>query len=122
MISSISKEIQSKLENVIVSANKLTIVFADGRSKSVPLSFYPRLVHADQDERDKWKIIGQSEGIHWPDLDEDISVEGILAERRSGESQKSFQRWLEAKKAGRGLTLYELMSQTALQEARDRCL
>ena len=96
------------MEDVLVSADKLTIILSDGGSKSVPLSLYPRLVHATQEERDNWQVIGQGEGIHWPDLDEDISVEGILAGRRSSESHKSFQRWLEAKKAGRGLTLYEL--------------
>ena len=86
----------------------MIVALSDGESKSVPLSFYPRLARASQEERDNCQIIGQGEGIRWPDLDEDISVEGILAGRRSGESRKSFQRWLEAKKAGRGLTLYEL--------------
>ena len=108
MTSLVSDETQSKAESVLVSADELIVALSDGESKSVPLSFYPRLVHASQEERDNWQIIGQGEGIRWPDLDEDISVEGILAGRRSGESQKSLQRWLEAKKAGRGLTLYEL--------------
>ena len=104
----VSEETQSKAESVLVSAEELIVALSDGKSKSVPLSFYPRLVHASQEERDNWQIIDQGEGIRWPDLDEDISVEGIMAGRRSGESRKSFQRWLEAKKAGRGLTLYEL--------------
>ena len=108
MTSLVSEETQSKVENVLINEDELTLTLSDGRSKSVPLSFYPRLGHASQEERDNWRIIGQSEGIRWPDLDEDLSVEGILAGRRSGESRKSFQRWLEAKKAGRGLTLYEL--------------
>ena len=108
MISLVSEEAQSKVENVLISEDELTLKLSDGVSKSVPLSFYPRLVHASQKERDNWQIIGQGEGIRWPDLDEDISIEGILTGRRSGESRKSFQRWLEAKKAGRGLTLYEL--------------
>lgn len=108
MTSLVSEEAQSKVENVLISEDELTLELSDGGSKSVPLSFYPRLMHASRKERDNWQILGQGEGIRWPDLDEDISVEGILAGRRSGESRKSFQRWLEAKKAGRGLTLYEL--------------
>ena len=55
-----------------------------------------------------WELIGGGQGIHWPDLDEDISVEMLLAGRKSGESRRSFKQWLEAKQAGRGLTLYEL--------------
>lgn len=108
MTSLVSEETQSNAKSVLVSADELIVTLSDGESKSVPLSFYPRLVHASREERDNWQIIGQGEGIRWPDLDEDISVEGILAGRRSGESGKSFQRWLEAKRAGRGLTLYEL--------------
>ena len=115
MTSLVSKDTTSKAENVFVSAEELTIALSGGRSKSLPLSFYPRLVHASQEERDNWRIIGQGEGIRWPDLDEDISVEGILAGRRSGESRKSFQRWLEAKKAERGLTLYELRAHAELK-------
>ncbi|MXW24008.1 MAG: DUF2442 domain-containing protein [Chloroflexi bacterium] len=77
----------------------------DGRTISVPLDWYPRLTHATPEERDNWRLIAGGEGIHWPDLDEDISVEGLIASRPSAESQKSFRRWLEAKRAGRPLTL-----------------
>jgi len=72
---------------------------ADGRTISVPLDWYPRLVHATPQERDGWRIIGGGEGIHWPELDEDISVEGLLAGRRSGEGPNSFRRWLNARRA-----------------------
>jgi len=64
----------------------------------VPLAWYPRLLHGTPAERDRWRLIGRGEGIHWPELDDDISVEGLLAGRPSGESQRSFARWL----AGRG--------------------
>ena len=60
-------------------------------------------------------MIGGGQGIHWPDLDEDISIEGLLAGRKSGESHRSFQQWLEAKREGRELTLNEL---TANEEKR----
>ena len=72
----------------------LTVELSDGRAIVVPLPWYPRLVHATPQERGNWRLIGRGQGIHWPDLDEDISVEDLLAGRRSGESQASFKRWL----------------------------
>jgi len=84
---------------VIVTDDTLSVELSDGRSISVPLAWYPRLVHADQAERSKWKFIGQGEGIHWEAVDEDLSVEGLLAGRPSGESQLSFQRWLSTRQS-----------------------
>lgn len=75
----------------------LAVQLDDGRAISVPLAWYPRLLHATTEERDNWRLIGKGQGIHWNDLDEDISVEGLLAGRPSGESQASFGRWLEAR-------------------------
>ena len=86
-------------ESVAVTDDTLTLDLADGRTISLPVAWYPRLLHATPDERARWEWIGDREGIHWPELDEDISVEGIIAGRRSGESQRSLQRWLEARKA-----------------------
>ena len=91
-----------------VTDDTLTAELADGRTISVPLAWYPRLVHATQGERDNWELIGTGEGIHWPDLDEDLSIEGFLAGWPSGENQWSFNQWLEAKREGRGLTIPEL--------------
>ena len=91
-----------------VSNDALTVTLADGRAISVPLHWHPRLLHGAPGERNNWRLIAGGEGIHWPDLDEDISVEDLLAGRPSGEGQKSFQRWLEAKQAGRGVTVYEM--------------
>ena len=102
---------------IAVTEDTLTAELADGRTISVPLAWYPRLVHAMPQERSNWELIGGGQGIHWPDLDEDISIEGLLAGRKSGESHRSFQQWLEAKREGRGLTLYEL---TAYEEERQR--
>jgi hypothetical protein len=70
---------------------------ADGRSIAVPIAWYPRLAHGTPAERANWRLIGRGEGIHWPDLDEDISVENLLAGSRSGESQTSFKRWLASR-------------------------
>ncbi len=93
---------------VSITEDVLAVKLSDGRDLSVPLSWYPRLVHATPEERENWELIGDGQGIHWPDLDEDISVEMLLGGRRSGESRRSFKQWLEAKREGRGLTLYEL--------------
>ncbi len=95
-------------ETVTISGDTLTAELSDGRTISVPLDWYPRLTHATPAERDNWRLIGAGEGIHWPDLDEDISVEGLIAGRRSAESQRSFQRWLGAKREGHPLTLDDL--------------
>lgn len=86
-------------QNVRISDEALLVDLADGRSLSVPLTWYPRLAHGTPAERANWRFIGRGEGIHWPQLDEDISVEGLLAGRRSGESQGSLQRWLQTRKA-----------------------
>ena len=80
--------------SVNLTEDSLIIDLADGRSVSAPLAWYPRLLHGTPSERDNYRIIGSGEGIHWPDLDEDISVEGVLAGRASGETSKSFQKWL----------------------------
>lgn len=84
---------------VKVTDDALTAELTDGRTISVPLDWYPRLVHATPQERDNWQLIGRGEGINWPALDEDISVEGLLAGRPSAEGPKSFKRWLEARRA-----------------------
>ena len=72
---------------------------SDGRSVSAPLAWYPRLAHGTPAERAHWRLVGRGAGVHWPDLDEDISVEGVLAGRPSGESQASLKRWLQSRGA-----------------------
>ena len=78
-----------------VSNDTLSADLSDGRTISVPLAWYPRLSHATSEERNHWRLIGNGRGIHWPDLDEDISVENLLAGQQSGESQTSFKLWLD---------------------------
>jgi len=95
-------------EEASVTDDTLQVELSDGRTLSVPLAWYPRLVHAAAEERDNWELIGEGQGIRWPDLDEDLSVEGLIPGRPSGESQRSFKRWLEAKRAGRGVLLSDL--------------
>ena len=79
---------------VLVTDDSLTVDLVDGRTVSVPLAWYPRLSHGTPSERDNWRLIGQGEGVHWPYLDEDISIEGLLGGRASGESQNSLKQWL----------------------------
>src|SRR5205809_6995753 len=81
--------------HVSCTDDMLTVKLSDGRSISVPLAWYPRLLHGTPEERSNWRWIGDREGIHWPDLDEDISIENLLLGKTSGESQDSFRRWLE---------------------------
>jgi hypothetical protein len=82
-----------------VSDEVVQLELSDGRTVSAPLAWYPRLAHGTASERAHWRVIGRGEGVHWPDLDEDISVEGVLAGRPSGESQASLKRWLESRGA-----------------------
>src|SRR5712691_2616885 len=83
--------------NVVVTDDSLTVDLSDGRSISVPLAWYPRLVHASQNERTRWRLIGRGEGIHWPELDEDISVGALIAGKPAGESQQSLAKWLQSR-------------------------
>ena len=94
--------------SVEVTEDTLAAELSDGRTVSVPLSWYPRLIHATPEERLNWRLIGGGEGIHWPDLDEDISVEMLLGGWPSGESQSSLKRWLESKRAGLPVTMHEI--------------
>ena len=95
----------AQAQSVAITEDTLAVDLSDGRSIAVPLEWFPRLVHGTAKERNHWRLIGQGQGINWPDLDEDISVENLLRGQASGESQKSLQRWLDArmprKKRGR---------------------
>ncbi|MBT9149432.1 MAG: hypothetical protein DDT27_01210 [Dehalococcoidia bacterium] len=81
-------------EGVTVTEDTLTVDLSDGRTISVPLVWFPRLIRSTPEERNNWRLIGRGHGIHWEDIDEDISVEGLLAGKPSGESQASFKKWL----------------------------
>jgi hypothetical protein len=102
LYSSTAKYLIEKLEsaakavNVMFTDNDLIVDLQDGRTISVPLAYYPRLYHGGTAERDNWVIEG--EGIHWPDLDEDIRTADLLIGLPSAESQVSLKRWLEGRK------------------------
>ncbi len=81
--------------SISVTEDSLIVDLDDGRTISVPLAWFPRLLNGSDEERKDFRLIGKGEGIHWPQLDEDISVEGLIFGRPSGESQRSLKRWLE---------------------------
>ena len=95
-ISTVEMEVPDAV-SVAVTDDALTAELGDGRTISVPLAWYPRLLHATGVERQDWRLIGGGQGIHWGAIDEDISVEGLLAGRHSGESQTSLKKWLEGR-------------------------
>ena len=84
-------------QSVTVTGDTLCVDLSDGRTISVPLAWFPRLLHATTEERTNWRLIANGRGIHWEAIDEDISVEGLLAGRPSGESQTSFKKWLTSR-------------------------
>jgi hypothetical protein len=90
-----------RAQKVTISEDALTADLSDGRTISVPLAWYPRLLNGTPEERGNWRLIGMGEGIHWPDLDEDVSVENLVVGRPSGENEQSLRRWLEERGARR---------------------
>ena len=89
-------------EAVSCYADALVVRLDDGRQLTVPLAWFPRLLAGSSEERNRYELIGGGSGIHWPDLDEDISVEGLLAGRRSAESPASLGRWLDRRREAAG--------------------
>lgn len=83
-----------RIKEVTTTEDTLTVDLSDARTISVPLAWFPRLIHSTQKERNNWRLIGKGEGIHWEDIDEDISVEDLLFGKPSGETQESFEKWL----------------------------
>src|SRR5581483_8428375 len=88
------------------------------RTGTLPLDWYPRLKHGTPAERNNWRLIGGGEGIHWPELDKDLSVDGFIAGRKSGESAAMFRFWLENKKRGRLVTVEDFMKQRTKPKRR----
>jgi hypothetical protein len=82
---------------VNVTDDELIMHLDDGRTITAPLAWFPRLVHGGAVERAKWRLIAGGVGIHWPDLDEDVSVRSLLAGRRSAETAESLRRWLKSR-------------------------
>jgi Protein of unknown function (DUF2442) len=100
IISTTAEGMSSVAMKIAVTDDTLTVELSDGRTISAPLAWYPRLLHGTDEERGRWRLIGQGRGLHWPDLDEDISVENLLTGKPSGESQRSFGEWLSRRTVG----------------------
>lgn len=83
-----------RIVNVSVTDDTLSVELEDGRTIAVPIAWYPRLAYGTPEERAHFQISGAGYGIHWPDLDEDIGVEGLVLGKKSTESLESFERWL----------------------------
>ncbi len=81
--------------SVALTDDSLVVDLVDGRTISIPIAWYPRLAHGTPEVTAEFILIGDGIGIHWPQLDEDISIEGILAGLPSRESQASLQKWLQ---------------------------
>jgi hypothetical protein len=86
------------IENVKVTGKTVRAELSDGRTILVPIAWFPRLAHGTPKERNNWRLMGKAFGIHWEDLDEDISVENLLLGKASGESQSSFRKWMESRR------------------------
>lgn len=101
MTTSVIELSETKGEAVKVTEDTLSVNLNDGRTIAVPLEWFPRLLHASRAERNNWRLIGRGHGIHWEDIDEDISIEGLILGRPSGESQESFRKWLAQRRKGK---------------------
>ena len=90
---------EARAQSVRVSGEALEVDLVDGRTIIVPLAWFPRLWHGTPQERNRFEILGDGAYLHWPNLDEDLTVAGLLAGRQSGESAQSLQKWLSSRKA-----------------------
>lgn len=108
----------SPAKSVVVTDHQLTVCWADGRTLSVPLAWYPRLVHGTAAERSNVEI--DAFGLHWPDLDDDISYKGLLLGWKSGESAKSLRRWLDYRSRGEKVPVPEVPMPARLAKLVDR--
>ncbi len=76
-------EVTPLAADVRVTSDELTVRLLDGRTISVPLAWFPRLLHATAEERSNFELLGDGEGIHWPAIDEDLSIAGLLRGNRA---------------------------------------
>src|SRR5947209_19678780 len=103
MSSSTVETREALASHVEISEDTLSVELADGRTIAAPLAWYPRLAHGSAEERGSWRLLGGGRGIHWPALDEDVSIANLLAGQPSAESQRSFKKWLAGRvKPSRG--------------------
>jgi len=92
----------ARITQVTITDEMLSVDLEDGRTLAVPIGWYPRLAYGTAAERANFQISSAGYGIHWPELDEDIGVEGLILGKKSSEGQASFARWLQRRQAGGG--------------------
>jgi len=97
-MTTLALETEPTAANITVTEDDLVVDLVDGRRLIVPLAWYPRLMYATAAERQNLQLLGDGYAIEFPDLDEHIGIEGLLAGRHSGESQKSLEKWLNERK------------------------
>jgi len=97
-MTTLALETEPTVVNVTVTEDELMVDLVDGRRMTVPFAWYPRLMYATAAERQNFQLLGDGYAIEFPDLDEHIGIEGLLAGRHSGESQKSLEKWLNERK------------------------
>ena len=99
MLSANQALVLARISQVTVTDDMLSVDLEDGRTIAVPIGWYPRLAYGTTAERANFQVSGAGYGIHWPDLDEDIGIEGLLLGRKSSESPASFARWLQRRRS-----------------------
>lgn len=102
MSSSSTEVVEARARTVRVGNDAITVDLVDGRTIIVPLMWYPRLWHATPEERGRFEVFGDGAYIHWPDVEEDLTIAGLLAGRRSGESARSLKAWLKSRQRDPG--------------------
>ena len=120
-MSSLTVETQeARARSAKLTAEGLTVDLVDGRTIIVPLVWFPRLWHGTAQERNHFEIFGDGAYLHWPDLDEDLTVAGLLAGRRSGESIESLRKWTDSRKRKQRGASHEEPSNKRLQATRQK--
>lgn len=99
MSTSISENTEARVESIHFEKDVMVVKLIDGRVISTPLAWYPRLYHGSLEERENYRLLGNGFGIHWPDLEEDVSVSGLIIGRPSEESQESLAKWLASRRS-----------------------
>ena len=99
-MTTLTLETEPLAASISVDRERLTVNLVDGRILVVPLAWYPRLLHGSLEEKGRWQLLGDGYAIEWPDLDEHIGIEGLIAGRRSSESQSSLEKWLAKHQSG----------------------
>lgn len=82
-MNSFAVEVNPRAAEVEITPDELLVSLKDGRKLSVPLTWFPRILHASEEQRQQWELLGDGEGIRWPSVDEDVSIVGLLGGTRA---------------------------------------